>query len=164
MELENRDPAAETSEGEVSPIAQAVEQIMKNPELTGIINELRGGSGNAPPVSQTEILSHLPDVMAMLKPFAGTSDTDPAVTAKTQVAAEENRIEEHGKAEKNGKAVSSVQPNKYDKDRAEKLMAALKPYLSRNRCEIIDKCVSVIQITDIVEALRGLEGLTKPKP
>ena len=43
-------------------------------------------------------------------------------------------------------------------------MGALKPYLSRDRCEIIDKCVSVIQITDIVEALQGLEGLTKPKP
>ena len=32
--------------GESSSISQAVEQIMKNPELTGIINELRGGAGH----------------------------------------------------------------------------------------------------------------------
>ena len=50
------------------------------------------------------------------------------------------------------------------REKRNKLLSALKPYLSRNRCEIIDKCVSVIQITDIVEALQGLEGLTKPKP
>ena len=145
--------------GETSPIAQMVEQIMKNPELTGIINELRGGTDGAPAVSQAEILSHLPDVMAMLKPMTGeTSGAVPEIT--------ESSAKNSGSAapEENVKAVSAAVPKKYDRNRAEKLMAALKPYLNSNRCEIIDKCVSVIQITDIVEALQGLEGLTKPKP
>ena len=55
-------------------IGQMVEQIMKNPEFTGIINELRGGdSGSVPQISQGEILSRLPDVMSMLKPLIGTA-------------------------------------------------------------------------------------------
>jgi len=158
-ELPNR-AEEQTPDAGFSPIAQAVEQIMKNPEFTGIINELRGGAGNVPQVSQTEILSHLPDVMAMLKPFTGDSGT----AEKAESTAKEEKNGSVPKPEETAKAVSAVLPKKYDKNRAEKLMAALKPYLSQNRCEIIDKCVSVIQITDIVEALQGLEGLTKPKP
>ncbi|MBQ9996936.1 MAG: hypothetical protein IJP32_11225 [Clostridia bacterium] len=154
--MENEQPM---NAGEQSSISQMVEQIMKNPELTGIINELRGGTGNATPVSQTEILSHLPDVMAMLKPFTGGQGEREAAAPE-----KEEKSEPVPKTEEPAKAVSAVLPKKYDKNRAEKLMGALKPYLSRDRCEIIDKCVSVIQITDIVEALQGLEGLTKPKP
>lgn len=133
---------------DTSGIAKTVERIMKNPELAGIINELRGGEENATQVSQTEILSHLPEVMSMLKPLVGgeTVETEEKKTESVTVKPDK------------------IKPKKYDKGRAEKLMAALKPYLNPNRCEIIDKCVSVIQITDVVEALQGLEGLTKPEP
>ena len=145
--------------GETSPIAQMVEQIMKNPELTGIINELRGGTDGAPAVSQAEILSHLPDVMAMLKPMTGeTSGAVPEIT--------ESSAQKSGSAapDENVKAVSAAVPKKYDRNRAEKLMAALKPYLNETRCDIIDRCVSVMQITDVVGAMQGLDALRKPKP
>ncbi len=164
MENEVRKP-------EESPIAQMVEQILQNPEFAGIVSELRGSGGEAqtPVVSQAEILSRLPDVMAMLKPLVG--ETAGAVSVNTAPAPEDIPVPETAssaeipqKTEEPVKAASAGLPKKYDKNRAEKLMAALKPYLNRNRCEIIDKCVSVIQITDIVEALQGIEGLTKPKP
>lgn len=137
---------------DTSGIAKTVERIMKNPELAGIINELRGGEENAPQVSQTEILSHLPEVMSMLKPLVGGEPS------------REQTETEDKKTESVTVKPDKIKPKKYDKGRAEKLMAALKPYLNPNRCEIIDKCVSVIQITDVVEALHGLEGLTKPEP
>lgn len=142
---------------ETSPIAQMVEQIMKNPELTGIINELRGGTEGAPAVSQAEILSHLPDVMAMLKPMTGE-----ASGAVPEIAEPSAQSSETAAPQENVKAVSAV-PKKYDRNRAEKLMAALKPYLNETRCDIIDKCVSVLQITDIVGAMQGLDALRKPK-
>ncbi len=140
-------------------IGKAVEQILKNPEFAGIINELRGGNGeNAPPqVSQTEILSHLPDVLSMLGPLMGNAGTSDATET----------TEEPGIAAQEAVPASTVPvalPKKYDKTRAEKLMSALKPYLNSNRCEIIDKCVSVLQITDVMAALQGIEGITKPKP
>ena len=143
---------------ETSPIAQMVEQIMKNPELTGIINELRGGTDGAPAVSQAEILSHLPDVMAMLKPMTG--DAAGQIPEIPESAAQSP---ERAAPEENVKAVSAAVPKKYDRNRAEKLMAALKPYLNETRCDIIDKCVSVLQITDVVGAMQGLEALRKPK-
>lgn len=152
MENEVRNPA------ESSSIGQMVEQIMKNPELTGIINELRGASDGTPAVSQAEILSHLPDVMAMLKPMVG--DTSGPPPEKRESAAEST---EAPAPEETAKAVSAAVPKKYDRNRAEKLMAALKPYLNETRCDIIDKCVSVLQITDVVGAMQGLEGLTKPR-
>lgn len=149
-----------------SSLAQMVEQIMKNPEFTGIVNELRGASGDAPaasPVSQTEILSRLPDVMAMLGPLIGENNASSGGKPEDTPVTEAEKESPKPPEEEPSGAVSAFQPKKYDRNRAEKLMAALKPYLNPNRCEIIDKCVSVIQITDIVGALQGIEGLTKTK-
>ncbi len=154
MDNEARKPA------ETSPIAQMVEQIMKNPELTGIINELRGTSGGTPAVSQEEILSHLPDVMAMLKPMTGDGDTS---GPPPEIPASPAQSSETAAPQENVKAVSAAFPKKYDRNRAEKLMAALKPYLNETRCDIIDKCVSVLQITDVVGAMQGIDSLKKPK-
>lgn len=146
-------------------IGKTVEQILKNPEFTGIINELRGGNGeNAPAqVSQEEILSHLPDVLSMLGPLMGGANPSEPSDTSTETPEPTEKTES---AEKTVPASTAplAMPKKYDKSRAEKLMSALKPYLSPNRCEIIDKCVSVLQITDVMEAIQGLEGITKPKP
>lgn len=139
----------------------AVESIMSSPEFAGIINELRGGGDSAnaqtPPLAQEDILSRLPEVMAMLKPLVGTGNSEPSAPPVKNDPEPETKPPE-------SKAVSAILPKKYDKSRAEKLMAALKPYLSSNRCEIIDKCVSVMQITDVMEALQGIEGITGMKP
>ncbi|MBO5256834.1 MAG: hypothetical protein J6N32_13195 [Clostridia bacterium] len=163
MAAENERPVEPEAKG-IPDLAGTVESIMSSPEFAGIINELRGGgdSGNtqAPPLAQEDILSRLPEVMAMLKPLVGTgaSAESSAPPPKTDPEPETKPPEV--------KAVSAILPKKYDKSRAEKLMAALKPYLSSNRCEIIDKCVSVMQITDVMEALQGIEGIPglKPKP
>ncbi len=140
-------------------IGKTVEQILKNPEFTGIINELRGGTGeNAPAqVSQEEILSHLPDVLSMLSPLMGGANPSESTDASTETMETTEKTVP-------ASTVPVALPKKYDKSRAEKLMSALKPYLNPNRCEIIDKCVSVLQITDMMEVLQGIEGITKPKP
>ena len=152
----------ETGTAGMPDLTQTVESIMSSPEFAGIINELRGGdtSGSAPPLAQGEILSRLPEVMAMLKPLIGTGNSAESSAPPIKNEPEPETIPPEAKA------VAAILPKKYDKSRAEKLMAALKPYLSSNRCEIIDKCVSVMQITDVMEALQGIEGIAglKPKP
>ncbi|MGN1345590.1 MAG: hypothetical protein ACI4V1_02295, partial [Eubacteriales bacterium] len=127
-----------------------------------------GGSSGAPSVSQGEILSHLPEVVAMLKPLMGDSGS---AERKSEEAETENVSSDAPSAASSetvggdgaARAVSALTSKKYDKSRAQKLMAALKPYLNPSRCEIIDKCVSVMQITDVVEALQGIEGIARPK-
>ncbi len=117
-------------------LSEMLKKIIENPEFAGMVSELRG-DGDTEAASR-EMLEKLPGVMEMVKPMLDA-----------------------GGSEKNeAKAISPV-PKKYDKARAEKLMAALKPYLSKNRCDIIDKCVSVLQIGDVMNVLGGFDGLTK---
>lgn len=139
-----------------------VEGIMKNPEFAELLNEIRGSSGNDPKkkITTDEMLSHLPEVMAMLGPIAGAATAD----SSDKVNAEKNESETAETTE--GKSVETASvltkpSKKYDKKRAERLMSALKPYLNPGRCEIVDKCLSVMQLTDVVETLQGMEELTK---
>lgn len=140
-----------------------VEGIMKNPEFAELLNEIRGSSGgndSKKKITTDEMLSHLPEVMAMLGPIAGAATAD----SGDKVNAEKNESETAETTE--GKSVEAASvlakpPKKYDKKRAERLMSALKPYLNPGRCEIVDKCLSVMQLTDVVETLQGMEELTK---
>lgn len=38
-------------------------------------------------------------------------------------------------------------------------MGALKPYLKPERQQIIDRCMSVMQLSDVMGAFGGLDGL-----
>lgn len=143
-----------------------VEGIMKNPEFAELLNEIRGKSGNgdsSKKITTEEMLSHLPDVMAMLGPIAGSATANSDEATKEEKKSEPNDFPSDKKSEDENSSVQKVSasPKKYDKKRAERLMSALKPYLNPGRCEIVDKCLSVMQLTDVVETLQGMEELTK---
>ena len=122
-------------------ISSMISKIVQNPEFVGMVNELRGDGKDAAS-TQKEMLDKLPDVMSMVSPMLGGSGG-----------------ESERKPEQQPTAVTKS--GKYDKVRATRLMQALKPYLSHERAEIIDRCVSVMQITDIVGAFGGLDSLKK---
>lgn len=122
-------------------ISSIISKIVSDPEFAGMVNELRGQNGS-PAVSEEEILSKLPEVMKTVAPLIGNAD--------------EKSGSDGGKPDKKPKS-----GEKYDKKRAERLMHALKPYLSRDRGEIIDKCVSVMELSDIVGSLGGIGGIEK---
>lgn len=144
-------------------LSQMIQKIMQNPEFSNMVNELRGEmsgdkqSGTSEQQSgvsgqrsnddiTAEMMSKLPDVMAMVSPLLGKSDSSKASDKPHDNS--ENHLEKGTKGH-----------DKYDKARAEKLLYAIKPYLSQTRCEMIDKCVSVMQLGDIMGALGGVEGL-----
>jgi hypothetical protein len=124
-------------------LSEMLKKIIENPEFAGMVSELRG-DGDSESASR-EMLEKLPGVLEMVKPMLDAgAPTD-----------------HHEKTESEHQIGQPQVLKKYDKARAEKLMAALKPYLSPNRCQIIDKCVSVLQIGDVMSILGGLDGLTK---
>ena len=126
-------------------ISSIISKIIENPEFAGMVNELRGQNVDSAQTSK-EMLDKLPEVMKMVSPMlGGQSDGEKKSNGGQQSAPVP--------VKKNG--------GKYDKVRATKLMQALKPYLSHERGEIIDKCVSVMQIGDIVEAFGGIENIIK---
>lgn len=128
-------------------ISGMIEKIMQNPEFAGMVKELRGDGGTGD--VQGDIMSKLPEVMAMLSPMLGGQGK----------LGDGGQKEE--KSEKNSEIRHLKSIDRYDKTRAMRLMSALKPYLSPERCTMIDKCMSVLQLGDVMTVLRGLDGLNK---
>lgn len=141
-------------------LSQMIQKIMQNPEFSNMVNELRGemsGDKQGDDAQNTqksndditaEMMSKLPDVMAMVSPLLGKSDGDHAKSDGNP----------HDSKSQDSKSANNL-PKKYDKAKAEKLLYAIKPYLSQTRCEMIDKCVSVMQLGDVMGSLGGLDGL-----
>lgn len=124
-----------------------IAKIIQNPEFADMVKEIRGGEGSTGDV-QKEMMEKLPGVISMVSPLIGGNTSE----GETKEKSEGTKSEE------------KPAPQKYDKGKAEKLMGALKPYLKPERQQIIDKCMSVMQLSDVVGAFGGLEDLMgKPK-
>lgn len=124
-------------------LTEMLKKIIENPEFSGMVGELRGdGDGES---AARDMMEKLPGIMEMVKPMLGSGVSEENSTPK----------------EKAEKQETTMVMKKYDKARAEKLMCALKPYLKPARCEMIDKCLSVMQIGDVMNVLGGLNSLTK---
>ena len=140
-------------------ISSMINKIISDPSFAEMIGGMKGTeSGKTAEEMSRDIASKLPDVMAMLAPMLSSSGDGKKETDNIDPPGEAGNKES---ASKSSSGKSDMVSKKYDKAHAEKLLYAIKPYLSRNRCEIIDKCVSVMQITDVVNAFGGLEGLLK---
>ncbi len=118
------------------------------------------GNGESAAGVQREMLDNLPGVMSMVSPLVGEKSGDGFGADAQSTQAGGSPDSDSGGTKQTAKAMNPVKTSgKYDKGKAEKLMYALKPYLSPGRCQIIDRCVSLMQLTDVVEAFGGLEGL-----
>lgn len=138
---------------------------------TGDISSMLGKIMSDPAFA--EMVGRLKSESTSVDKSAGNSESKPSPEISNVMAASDPMLTESGndagthiqEKSESGRA-DNTEPhprrfNKHDKAQAEKLLYALKPYLNKNRCEIIDKCVSVMQITDIVSAFGGIEGLLK---
>lgn len=128
-----------------SDISSIISKIVQNPEFAEMVNELRSENG-AGETTPEEMLGKLPEIMKTVSPMIG------GMTGNEGKAPDKENGSPHPVQKKNS--------GKYDKVRATKLMQALKPYLSPQRADIIEKCVSVMQIGDIVGALGGIDNLS----
>ncbi|MGN1410163.1 MAG: hypothetical protein ACI4XJ_08300 [Eubacteriales bacterium] len=136
-------------------ISALISRIIQNPEFAEMVKELRGTDENVSDV-QKDMMEKLPGVLETVSPLLG--GTNSSEKSEKEENPKPERADEHGEGEEKSKAAfKSVQ--KYDKGKAEKLMCALKPYLNPERCLIIDRCLSVMQLTDVVGALGGIDGI-----
>jgi len=145
-----------------SDLSAMINKIISDPSFAEMVGRVRGNdsSKSAEEIS-SDMASKLPDVMAMLAPML-SSDTGSQNSGKQDESSENSDHSAKSEdAAPNIGTQNGIIQKKYDKVHAEKLLAAIKPYLSSSRCEIIDKCVSVMQITDVVNAFGGLESLLK---
>ncbi len=125
-------------------IGGIISKIIKNPEFAEMVKEIKGSNESSGDV-QKEMLDKLPEVMSMVSPLLSSSSE----TAESK--GQNGEQVEQPKESKIGK--------KYDKGNAEKLMRALKPYLKPERQQMIDRCMSVMQLSDVVNTLGGIDGI-----
>ncbi len=124
-------------------IGSMVEKIIGNPEFRNLVGELRG-SGEAP--DSDALMSRLPEVMAAISPLLSSSESVPPSGSEAKPSPPAD--------------IPVVSGGKFNRKNAERLLTALRPYLRASRCGIIDKCMSVMQITDLIGAAGGLGALT----
>ena len=130
-------------------ISSMIGRIMSDPAFAEMVGRLKSENGSSD--SENKAKPEISDVMSAIEPILSGIGDD---SGKNKQEQSENKRAEHQENQQH-------RFKKHDKAQAEKLLYALKPYLNKNRCEIIDKCVSVMQITDIVSAFGGIEGLLK---
>lgn len=127
-------------------LSSILSKIVQNPEFAGMVKEMQGGEGSQTPEEiSASMMASLPDMLSKIAPLIGGVD-------KLSPPREEKKEQTN---------LGKVNGGKYDKDNAEKLFRALKPYLSKERCEMLDKCMSVMQISDVMHALGGTDILKK---
>ena len=126
-------------------ISEVISKLMQNDEFSNMVKELRGKDNSGS--DGADIMDKLPEIMAMLSPMMGNINND-GQKESGNISGSSESIQPKNSPRGGGK---------FDKGRATKLMSAIKPYLSAERCTMIDKCMSVMQIGDIMSVLSGLD-------
>ena len=129
-------------------IGAAVERIMADPEFARMVKELGGDGG--------DLMEKLPGVMETLGPILGGAGRG----ADSQNGGK-NPDESSGAAEKpvpHPLAPSNGGTERYNRTNAERLFLALRPYLGERRRGLVDRCVSVMKMGEILKAVGMTPG------
>lgn len=136
--------------------SQIVNKILSMPEFGSMVNELKSSTAateetGKKEISSEEITKKLPEIMEKL---GLRSSSEESVKGSRPNETEKSVSLSSADSEKIEKAVKTLK--KMDNQKCEKLLGALKPYLSRERGEVIDKAMSVMKITDILGAVQEI--------
>ena len=146
-------------------LGAAVERIMADPAFSKMVKELGGGDGG-------DLMEKLPRVMETLGPMLGGSVHD---VEKGQQTGESSRPGETGESKPdpgggeqaapltsspipNGGAPAMIGRKTWNRSDAEKLFLALKPYLGERRRDLADRCVSLMQMGELLKAAGLITG------
>ena len=130
-------------------IGAAVERIMRDPAFAGLVKELGGGES-------ADLMSRLPEVMKTIGPILGAvGEKGPAQEAADTEASPDPAPAKQETAAPVPVEVLGKKP--FSKSNAEKLFLALKPYLGNRRRDMVDRCVSVMRMSELMKAA-GIAG------
>ncbi|MBQ3590666.1 MAG: hypothetical protein II979_01890 [Clostridia bacterium] len=149
-------------------IAGMLRQVMENPQfgnmMEAVKTQMGGGDGTADPA---KIMEKLPQMMAVLGPVmqgmlqetGGESSETVSGDRKEsggeeQVPPELSEIPEPEKGEKergdSGRNPGMLLFRPDSREKRNRLLAALKPYLSPARCAMVDRAMSAMQLGEIL--------------
>lgn len=114
-----------------------IQEIMANPEFQALVRELRGGEDMP---DSSEIREKLPEVMATFGPVLAGITGGANKTSETEP-------ERNVKEEKSGISEKTFSGDAGNRNR---LLSALKPYLSPERGLLIDRALSAMQFGEML--------------
>jgi len=144
-------------------ISEMLRQVMENPQFGAMVQAVKnqmGTDGDGTP-DPAKIMEKMPDLLSVLGPMLGGGGTDTKENFQGEKAEPE---EEHetGEAEADSSAgFPPVLQQFFKPDSREKrnrLLAALKPYLSPARCALVDKAMSAMQMGELLGTVMPLEN------
>ena len=134
-------------------LGAAVERIMTDPAFSRMVKELGGGDGG-------DLMEKLPKVMETLGPMLGGGNGGEAVPSSPGSSGTRAAPAESSEPAESGAGpampadgiLSKAGSRPYNRSDAEKLFLALKPYLGERRRELADRCVSLMQMGELMKA------------
>lgn len=138
-ETRREDIARDAPQKEDTRIADAINHLMANPELIGMIGRaMASAKAEAPPTDAAEPPEAAPDT-------AERSEASPAASVSSMISSLAPMLTSLGSLPRGMSA---------EAENRSALLRALKPYLSKERCDAIEQMITVSRIS---EMLRGLD-------
>lgn len=149
-------------------ISQMLRQVMENPQFGSMMQAAKSQMGDMDPAKMME---KLPEMMTVLGPMmkgilqegdsAAGGEQGKAAAGESDVQAGEAQEGQPGKEETaEGKADTPADGTGFfggnmlfrpgSREKRNKLLSALKPYLSPARCAIVDRAMSAMQLGEIL--------------
>ncbi len=138
-------------------LSTMLRQVMENPQFGSMVETVKkqmgGADGN---MDLSAMMEKLPALMGVLGPMMGnTSGTDGESASEGMAEAAETEAEP-AKAEEKGEVAGLLGGGQLpffkpgSRDKRNKLLAALKPYLSPARCSVVDRAMSAMQLGELL--------------
>ena len=124
-ELRDQSPQQLSSDGDTR-ISDAIGKLLKNPELIGMIGSMMASASKPASAEEEQPVSE---------------EATPAVSGTDMIATIAPMLSSMQKA--------ASTPHSAENDRRSCLLRALKPYLSKERCEAIDQMIRISLISDV---------------
>lgn len=148
-------------------LSEMLGQVMEDPQFAAMVQKLRQQMGNTEPPDMASLLEKLPAMMTMLSGMgqAAGGNTTEANGAKADAVVSgtaPDTMDAKEKTETEGPAVlGQVLFRPEARDQRNKLLSALKPYLSPNRCAMIDRAMSAMQLGELLGTMGKLPPTTQ---
>lgn len=150
-------------------------QVMENPQFGQMIQAMKaqmGTDGNGG-VDPAKVMEKMPEMMAMLGPVLGNmgqpdSKPESSAAGNTDTAEKgEEKSEETGQTEEASQEINHSDGTQFSqfgsmffrpgsREKRNKLLSALKPYLSPARCALVDRAMSAMQMGELLGTVAPL--------
>ncbi|MBQ7923360.1 MAG: hypothetical protein IJ325_12440 [Clostridia bacterium] len=137
-----------------------VQNILQNPEFTALVKEIKGDKSDNTEIDTEKIMSKLPEMLNM---FGLQGNDKQNEESDRESSHQHNNEDDHPSEHSSNSKAETIPPGiaklwkPGSKDKRNKLLCALKPYLSPARCSLIDKAMNAMQLGEVLGVMQSVQ-------